>query len=102
MIRFVEVINQTEFNSRTERTSVPTFSLGEVWINEKHISHMRPAPEYRELLAEGQLSKELNPNHHFTSVTTTQGSISATHIIVGEVSTVAERLGYDPRTLLKG
>ena len=102
MIRFVEVINETEFNSRTERTSAPSFRLGEVWINEKHISHMRPAPEYRQLLVEGQLSTDLNPNHHFTSVTTTQGTVSETHIVVGEVSTVAQRLGYDPRSLLKG
>jgi hypothetical protein len=76
--------------------------LGEVWINEKHISHMRAAPEYKKLLEEGRLQRELNPSHQFTSVTISSGNTSTTHIVVGEINSVAKRLGYDTRTLLKG
>jgi hypothetical protein len=102
MIRFVEVINETSFNSRLERTASPAFRLGEVWINEQYITSMRPAPEYRKLLAEGSLPPDLKPDHGFTSVTTTNGGMAETHIVVGEISSVAVRLGYDSRMLLKG
>jgi hypothetical protein len=102
MIRFIEVINDTIFDSRRERTALPSFKLGEVWINEEHISHMRAAPEYKRLLDEGQLAKDLNPSHHFTSVTIASGTATTTHIVVGEINSVAKRLGYDTRTLLKG
>ena len=43
MIRFVEIINQTRFNPRMERTAVPQFSMGEVWINEKYVVSIREA-----------------------------------------------------------
>jgi len=102
MIRFIEVINETHFDSRRQRTAVPSFRLGEVWINETHISHMRSAPEYRKLLSEGRLEGELNSGHHFTSLTTTTGTATTTHIVIGEMNAVAKRLGYDTRTLLKG
>ena len=102
MIRFVEVINETTIDTRHERTSVPSFRLGEVWLNEKHISHMRAAPEYRRLLKEGHLVSDLDTGHDFTSITITSGTQATTHIIVGEINSVAQRLGYDTRSLLKG
>ena len=102
MIRFIEVINNTHFDSRHERTALPSFKLGEVWINEKHISHMRAAPEYKKMLDEGQLAEDLSPSHHFTSVTISTGTTATTHIVVGEINSVAKRLGYDTRTLLRG
>jgi len=102
MIRFIEVISETHFDSKHEPIALPSFKLGEVWINEKHISHMRPAPEYKKMLEEGLLAEDLNPSHHFTSVTTSTGTATTTHIIMGEVNSVAKRLGYDTRTLLRG
>jgi len=102
MIRFIEVINETTIDARHERTSVPSFRLGEVWLNEKHISHMRAAPEYSRLLREGHLSRDLDTGHDFTSITITSGHEATTHIIVGEINSVARRLGYDTRSLLKG
>jgi hypothetical protein len=102
MIRFIEVINETHLDSRHDGAPLPSFKLGEVWINEKHISHMRAAPEYKKMLDEGRLAKDLSPSHHFTSVTIASGTATTTHIVVGEINSVAKRLGYDTRTLLKG
>ena len=102
MIRFVEVVNDTIFNPRMERTATPRFSLGEIWINEQHVVKMRAAEGYRQLLREGRLPPDLNSAHHFTAITTSTGSITETHIVVGDLETVARRLSPDTKMLLKG
>jgi hypothetical protein len=102
MIRFVEVINETNFNSRLERTSQPQFALGEVWINEKYVVSLREATGYRKLLEEGRLPSDLDINHRFTALTTNNGSVTSTHVVVGELATVAARVNRGEKVLLKG
>jgi len=102
MIRFVELVNETSFNPRTERTAIPAFSLGEVWINETFVVSVRQATGYKKLLKEGRLPPDLDKKHEFTAITTNTGGLTETHIVVGEISAVATRLHRDMRTLLKG
>ena len=102
MIRFIEVINQTDFDSRFERTATLQFSLGEIWVNENHVVNIREAAGYRKLLQEGRLPADLDHNHDFASITTTTGGVTETHVVVGSVATVAHRLNGDQRTVLKG
>ena len=102
MIRFVEVKNETEFNSRLERTAQLNFTLGEVWINEKYVVEVRSAGGYEKLLAEGRLPADLSPTHKFTAITLNQGNGTETHIVVGDATTVAQRLSPDEKRLLKG
>ena len=59
MIRFVEVLNQTDFNPRLERTAKPRFTLNEVWINEKYVVSIREAKGYGSLMKEGLLPPDL-------------------------------------------
>jgi hypothetical protein len=102
MIRFIEVTNDTEFNSRMERTAQLEFSLNEVWINEKYVVSFREASGYKKLLREGRLPGDLNQDHNFTAILTNNGSLNETHIVVGDVDTIARRLKVDNRSLLKG
>jgi len=102
MIRFIEVINETNFNARLERTASPQFSLGEVWINEKYVVNLREAKGYRRLLREGHLPEDLETTHDFTAVTTNNGNVTETHIVVGGISHIAARLNQDRKMLLKG
>lgn len=102
MIRFIEVVNETSFDSRTERTASPSFSLGEVWINETYVVSVREATGYKKLLKEGRLPSDLDVDHQFTAITTNSGTLSETHVVVGDLSSVAKRLRCDTRTLLKG
>ena len=102
MIRFVEVVNNTDFNSRHERTAVLQFALGEVWINESHVVSLRDAPGYQKLLTEGRLPPDLDGAHHFTAVTTMVGAIKETYVVVGDLATVASRLNRPSGKLLKG
>ncbi len=102
MIRFVEIINQTRFNPRMERTAVPQFSMGEVWINEKYVVSIREATGYRDLLTEGRLPTDLDHNHRFTTVVTNNGTITETHVVVGDPTHVALQLNRDRTQLLKG
>ena len=102
MIRFVEVVNRTGRNPRMERTSVPCFELGEVWINKEFVVNIRDAVEYTRMLHEGQLPGDLSQEHTFTAVTVNQGNVSETHIVVGDVTKVASRLSSPGKKLLRG
>jgi len=102
MIRFIEVLNETNFNPRMERTSTPKFTLGEIWINEKYVVSIREAPGYRSLLREGLLPEDLNGEHAFTTVVTNNGQLTQSHVVVGAPTTVATRLHAQGPELLKG
>ena len=82
MIRFIEIINATEFNPRMERTASPRFKMGEVWINENYVVSVKAATGYVSLLREGHLPPDLHSEHQFTRVTTNNGSVTESHIVV--------------------
>ena len=102
MIRFIEVINRTDFNPRLERTSTPSFTLGEIWINEDYVVSVREALGHKALLREGLLPQDLDGDHTFTTITTHNGNITETHVVVGSPVSVASRLSNNNKTLLKG
>jgi len=102
VIRFVEVVNNTNFNSRHERTAVLEFSLGEVWINQNHVVNLREATGYSKLLQEGRLPADLDSAHGFTAITAMVGAVKETYVVVGTLDAVAKRLSRNTATLLKG
>tara|TARA_R110002020_G_scaffold80847_5_gene201397 strand:+ start:2556 stop:2819 length:264 start_codon:yes stop_codon:yes gene_type:complete len=86
-----------------ERTAIPRFTMDEVWINEKYVVNIRPAAGYQKLLSEGHLPPELDDAHEFSMVTLNNGSTTTSHVVIGSVTFVAERLeGSRKRKLLKG
>lgn len=102
MIRFIEVVNQTNFNLPNEHVTEPSFRLSEVWINEDYVVSIREATDYRSLLKEGRLPPDLEGPHSFTAIATNNGHVSETYVVVGSPSVVAGRLRHDTKSLLKG
>tara|TARA_A100001515_G_C4510169_1_gene189808 strand:- start:443 stop:751 length:309 start_codon:yes stop_codon:yes gene_type:complete len=102
MIRFVEVLNKTDKNPRMERVASLEFELGEVWINEKYVVNVREHVGYNDLLKEGRLGVDLDPNHRFTTIIVNEGGNSSVHTVVGDPLTVANRLSRKNHQLLKG
>ena len=102
MIRFIEIVNETNFNPRLERTSTPRFTVGEVWVNPEYVISIREASGYKSLLAEGHLPADLNSGHTFSSIVTNNGHTTETHVVVGSPRVIATRLGSDDVHLLKG
>jgi len=102
MIRFIEVINKTDFNPRMERTAKPSFTLGEIWINEKYVVSVQEAVGHKTLLREGLLPPDLDNAHAFTTITTNNGHLTETHVVVGSPESVATRLSPKSHGLLKG
>jgi hypothetical protein len=102
VVRFIEVINQTDFNPKLERTSTPKFSMGEVWINPQYVVSIREALGYQSLLRKGLLPEDLDASHTFTTVTTTNGDRTESHVVMGNPQAVAGRLNPAGKTLLKG
>ena len=102
MIRFIEIINDTDFQPRHERTAKPRFHMGEVWINEEYVVSVCEALGYKSLLREGILPAGLEKDHSFTKITTHHGGSAQSHIVVGSPQAVATRLGSAKGQLLKG
>lgn len=104
MIRFIEIVNETNFNPRMERTAIPKFSLSEVWVNEKYVVSVKESLGALNLLKEGRLPDDLNGEHRFTIITTTNGTVTQSHTVVGAPEDVAERLSRvsNRAKLLKG
>lgn len=102
MVRFIEIVNETNFNPRLERTATPHFTVGEVWINPEYVISIREASGYKSLLAEGRLPTDLNEGHTFSSIITNNGRITETHVVVGSPRVIATRLGSEDPQLLKG
>ena len=102
MIKFTEVRNQANTPSGEGRRGNHDFVLSEVWINENYVVNIREAPRYHQLLAEGRLPPALDLAHRFTAVTTNNGGLSETHIIIGDPQMVAVKLNHNTKTLLKG
>ena len=102
MIRFIEIINSTDFQPRHERTATPRFHMGEVWINEEYVVSVCEALGYKSLLREGSLPSGLEKEHSFTKITTHHGGSAHSHIVVGSPQAVATKLGTSGTSLLKG
>jgi len=102
MIKFIEVVNSTDFNPRMERTSKPNFTLGEIWINENYVVSVQEAVGHKTLLREGLLPPDLNNAHAFTTITTNNGHLTERHVVVGSPDSVASRLSPKSSGLLKG
>lgn len=92
MIRFIEVVNETDFNPRMERVATPRYSIGKVWINEKYVVNIREATGYKKMLIDGRMPQGLDMKDEFTAITTNEGSTTKIHVVVGSVTEVAQRL----------
>ena len=92
MIKFVEIVEN----------GIDSYILREVWINEAHVISIQETHEFKRLLEEGALPRDLDRSHDFTSVVLNTGATSKSHVVVGDVGTVAQKFNYDSRTLLKG
>jgi hypothetical protein len=102
MIKFIEVKSDPIFN-KLERRSEPRFALGEVWINPDSVVKVEPNVDFKRLLTAGALPTGLHHAHEFSRITTTEGRSTECYIVVGEASSVAQKLSLvDTRQLLKG
>lgn len=102
MIKFIEVLNETNLSQPVEHRTESKFMLGEVWINEQYVVSVSEARGYRTLLHEGRLPADLNESHSFATVVTNNGHTTQAHIVVGSPTSVAKRLKPVQPRLLKG
>ena len=103
MVRFVEVVSAYRGTSiNQQRPAVEPYALSEVWINQNYVISLKESTAYRKLLEEGNLPADLAPDHDFTAVTTSHGGVVQTHVVVGELTSVAQKLNRPTTQLLKG
>ena len=78
------------------------YRLREVYINPKHVAAMRQDDRMLSLLAEGVLPDGLEPAQSFTKLYVDRGHTGIDITVVGDLSSIKEKLGLDARSLLKG
>jgi hypothetical protein len=90
MIRLVEV-----------QKNLSGYSLGEVYINPKHVVAMRQDDKMIRVLEEGSLP-ELDERQSFTKLYIDRGHTGIDITVVGALQHIKEKLGINTKTLLKG
>lgn len=78
------------------------YQLREVYVNPKHIVAMRQDDRMSSVLKEGQLPDQLDQRQAFTKLYVDRGNTGIDITVVGDLSTIKEKLGLDNRSLLKG
>lgn len=78
------------------------YRLREVYVNPKHIVAMRQDDRMLSVLQEGKLPEELDHRQTFTKLYVDRGNAGIDITVVGDLSTIKEKLGLDSRSLLKG
>jgi|TARA_R110000796_G_scaffold142742_1_gene259275 hypothetical protein len=78
------------------------YQLREVYVNPKHIVAMRQDDRMSSVLKEGQLPDQLDQRQTFTKLYVDRGNTGIDITVVGDLSTIKEKLGLDNRSLLKG
>ena len=78
-----------------------SYTLREIYINPEYVVSLMPDSHTTHLLREGRLPQGLDQNQQFTRVTVHKGSSGTEMVIVGDISTVREKL-FSSKTLLKG
>ena len=91
MIRLVEVYKKFD-----------EYRLREIYLNPKHVVAMRQDDRMQYSLKEGKLPEELDDRQIFTKLYVDRGNSGIDVTVVGDLTTVKEKLGLDNRSLLKG
>jgi len=91
MIRLVEVYKKFD-----------EYRLREIYLNPKHVVAMRQDDRMEYSLKEGKLPEELDDRQIFTKLYVDRGNSGIDVTVVGDLTTVKEKLGLDNRSLLKG
>ena len=102
MIKFVEVVGDTDFRPPAALGGHPRFSLEELWLNPDAVVKVQSARAYKQILLDGRMPTELDKNHSFTSITLNNGGLLETHVVLGAPDAVATKLNRTTKVLLKG
>tara|TARA_Y100001938_G_C8005142_1_gene386891 strand:- start:746 stop:1021 length:276 start_codon:yes stop_codon:yes gene_type:complete len=78
------------------------YGIREVYINPKHVVAMRQDDRMKLALNEGHLPDELDERQAFTKLYVNRGQTGIDITVIGDLSSIKEKLGLDNRTLLKG
>ena len=83
--------------------SKENYALREVFVNPAHVVCLREDKAYKKLLSEDELIDDLDENQSFTRVYLNRGHAGIELTVVGEPSSVQEKLGLaTQKQLLRG
>jgi len=99
MVKFVEIFEATKAHTQSTREN---FSLREVFINPEHVVCVRTDPTFKRKLMEGILPETLDNRQEFSRIYLNRGQVGLDVVVVGDASSIEEKLNIGNKKLLKG
>ena len=96
IIKLVELFETRQHNDRT------TYGLREVFVNPEQIACLREDVLSTRKLEAGLLPENLDKRQQFTKIHLNRGMSGIDITVVGDPSSIKEKLNLETRTLLKG
>jgi hypothetical protein len=98
IIKLVEIFEISRHHSE----NTPFYSLREIFVNPEHVTCLREDEHTVKKLEAGLLPEQLDVRQRFTKIHLNRGFSGIDIIVVGDPSSIKEKLNKDTRTLLKG
>tara|TARA_Y100000310_G_scaffold74681_1_gene70923 strand:+ start:7490 stop:7804 length:315 start_codon:yes stop_codon:yes gene_type:complete len=103
VVKLIEVIKTNKFMSENGSLSRENYILREVFVNPAHVVCLREDGICKKLLMENRLLDDLDKNQSFTKVYLNRGQAGIELTVIGEPSSVQEKLGLTTqKQLLRG
>ena len=96
MIKLVQIYEHARASTNTDRK----FSLNEVYINPSHVTYVKEDPYTKRLLSQNILPEGLDKRQEFSKIYINHGDRGVELTIVGEPTSIIEKLGK--KSILRG
>lgn len=102
VVKLVEVCRASFAHTNIDGKVTGNYTLKEVFLNPEHIVALREDEKMKEKLVEGKINAELDKRQEFTRVYVDRGQIGFDITVVGNPSSVEEKISKTSKRLLHG
>ena len=102
VVKLVEVCRASFAHTNIDGNTTGNYTLKEVFLNPKHIVALREDEKMKERLVEGKINAQLDKRQEFTKVYVDRGHAGFDITVVGNPSSVEEKISNTNKRLLHG
>ena len=102
VVKLVEVCRASFAHTNIDGEATGNYTLREVFLNPEHIVALREDEKMKEKLVEGKINAELDKRQDFTKVYVDRGHAGFDITVVGNPSSVEEKISNTNKRLLHG
>jgi len=102
VVKLVEVCRSSFAHTNIDGIVTGDYTLKEVFLNPKHIVALREDEKMKEKLMEGKINAQLDKRQEFTKVYVDRGQTGFDITVVGNPTSVEEKISKTSKRLLHG